>query len=296
MKKRSTAHPPRATVIVPAYNAEKTIKECVHSLLALDYPKNRVEFLLVDNGSTDKTHEILNSYPDKICVLNESKKGPAAARNAGLSRARGEVVAFTDADCRVDPKWLRFLVGPLRDERVGAVGGLILSKNPSRPVEKFGDIIHDHRRAIREFTPPYVISMNWASRLSTLRAAGGFDESFLRGEDVDLSYRLFRRGFRLAYEPRARVFHGNPGTLPGLFKKGYAHGFYSVKILKVHRDFLRKCGHRRYDWRTYAALCSRLKDYLRDTRRRESLYHFLLDSGKKIGKWVGSLRFFHIDI
>jgi len=296
MKKRTRNFQPSVTVIVPVFNAEKTVRKCILSLLALDYPENLLEFFFVDNASTDTTGLILRSFSDKIAVINETKKGPAAARNAGLRRARGEVVAFTDADCQVAPDWLRFLVQPLHDGRIGAVGGRILSQNPDRPIEKFWDIIHDHRQAIEEFNPPHVISMNWASRLSTLRSVAGFDEGCLRGEDVDLAYRLTQKGYRLVHEPRARIFHRNPGTLAGLFRKGFSHGFYSVKILKAHRDFVQECGHRRIQCQSYMALGSLFWDYCRDPRKKESLFHFLFDAGKKTGKWLGSLRFLHFDV
>src|SRR5439155_13510297 len=107
----------------------------------------------------------------------------------------------------------------------------------------FGDVIHDHRRAIEDLRPPYAITMNWASRRELLRDLGGFDTRFRRGQDVDLSYRAIQAGYELALAPGAVVYHRNQATLDGLFRQGFVHGFHGVRVRKAHRDFLRRYGH-----------------------------------------------------
>lgn len=231
---------PSVSVIVPIYNAQRTVEDCLESLLALDYPRDRLQLLCVDNASTDRTPQILARYATRIRVLHEDKRGPAAARNRGLRCATGEVIAFTDSDCVVDRLWLRFLVAPLHDASIGAVGGTILSKRPCNSIERFGEQIHDHERAIHEFMPPYVITMNWSSRLSVLRDVGLFNEELLRSQDVDLSYRLFQAGYTLAYEPRAVIYHQNERTPWGLMHEGYVHGYHAVRVLQLHAAFLQQ--------------------------------------------------------
>jgi GT2 family glycosyltransferase len=129
--------------------------------------------------------------------------------------ARGEVVAFTDADCVVEPGWLASLVAPLSDESIGIVGGKILAKRPCNPIEEFGERIHDHELAINVYEPPHVITMNWASRVSVLRE-NLFDEKFLRSQDVDLSYRILQQGYEFVFTPAAVVYHRNEKTFSGL--------------------------------------------------------------------------------
>ncbi|MDY0128997.1 MAG: glycosyltransferase, partial [Methanosarcina vacuolata] len=94
---------PFVSVVVGIRNEEKFIEECIESLLNLDYPRDSYEIIIVDGMSTDKTRDIVQKYPVKL-LLNE-KKNVAAARNLGVDNARGELVAFTDGDCKVDTQW-----------------------------------------------------------------------------------------------------------------------------------------------------------------------------------------------
>jgi GT2 family glycosyltransferase len=289
------AFEPPATVIVPAYNAEATIDECVRSLLELRYA-GKLELRVVDNHSSDGTAAALRRYEDRIVVLDERKRGAAAARNAGLAGAEGEVIAFTDADCAVDPDWLARLVVPLQDPGVGIAGGTILAAEGGNEVERFGEEIHDHRRAIEVLRPPYAITMSWASRREVLRELGGFDERFRRGQDVDLSYRAIQAGYRLAFVAEAVVFHRNEDTLPGLFREGFVHGFHGVRARKQHQRFLRQYGHGRRSRPRYADVGARLLDWARGRDIPRSRCDAVFNSGKKAGKLLGSFRFGYLDI
>ena len=271
------------SVVVAGRNARSTVGACVASLLALDPAP--LEVLVVDNGSTDGTLEVLASYDGRITVLREGRRGPGAARNAGIAAARGEVVAFTDADCVVEPDWLGEIVGPLADPDVGVAGGTILAADPRDPIQRYGEAIHDHRAAIEAFDPPYAITMNWASPSALLEELGGFDPRFLRCEDVDLSYRVVQSGRRLAFAPGAIVHHHNERTLAGLAREGFAHGFHGVHARKRHDPFLRGLGHRRVDRRGYAALV-----------RPASRMDLAFKGGKKAGKLLGSVRYGHLDL
>ena len=231
---------PQASVIVAVYNGAATLRACLDSLLRLDYPADRVELLCVDNASTDATPRLLADYGSRLRVLCETTRGPAAARNRGLSVARGEVVAFTDADCAVDPGWLRHLVTPLTDPSVGVVGGKILSRRPCNLIEAFGERIHDHARAMYEFSPPYAITMNWASRRTVLEQIGRFNPTLLRSSDVDCSYRLVAAGYRLVYAPAAIIYHRNERTPWGLVHEGYVHAVHAPAIEALHAELRRR--------------------------------------------------------
>jgi GT2 family glycosyltransferase len=287
---------PRASIIVPVYNAATTLEECITSLLELDYPKDLLELIFVDNASTDTTRDLLRRYDGALRILFERKRGPAAARNKGLHHARGEAIAFTDSDCVVDKAWLQTIVAPLEDRTIGIVGGKILAKPPSSEIERFGEQIHDHSKAIEEYKPPYVITMNWASRLSVLQEAGLFDEIFLRAEDVDLSYRIFQRGYKIVYQPEALIHHANEKTYFGLFQEGYMHGFASVQALKKHMALAARYGHRRVNLASYREIFSDLVGVLRGQAEEKKRCSLFFNSGKKAGKLVGSLRFAYLDL
>jgi glycosyltransferase involved in cell wall biosynthesis len=229
---------PFATVVVPAFNAASTIDECLRSLLELDYPPELREIVVVDNGSHDATLAVLERYSSRIVCLREARRGPSAARNAGIRRARGDVVAFTDADCTVDPDWLRELVQPLEDDAVGIAGGRIMARKEANEAELYGETIHDQHTSILVWRPPYVIGMNWASRRAVLEEASLFDEGMRRVEDVCLSYQIGSNGYSLVYCPKAIVYHRNEGSLLGLCREGWQHGFYAVPVLRRFGEYV----------------------------------------------------------
>ncbi|MEO8576944.1 MAG: glycosyltransferase [Gemmatimonadales bacterium] len=271
---------PRVSVIVPIYNGERTIGECVESIFALSFPRDDFELLLIDNASTDGTRKILDLYNDRAVILHEAKRGPAAARNCGLRRAMGETVAFTDADCVVDRDWLARIIAPLKDAGVGIAGGMIRAIKPCNAVEEFGERIHDHQLAIEHYSPPYAITMNWASRRSVLEKAGPFDEELLRCEDCDLAYRIVAAGYRIVHEPAAVVYHRNERSLGGLIAEGYAHGYHSISLLNKHEEFVR----------AFVSGRERGRPAAREPRPNESLYWKVFNFGKATGKAVASLR------
>ena len=113
--------PPLVSVVVAAYNAAGTLLSCLKSLEQLDYP--HFEVLIVDDGSQDDTRAIASKFPKFQCIELGSNSGLSAARNAGIRKAKGSIIAFTDADCEVDAQWLRFLVEAFESKGWAAVGG-----------------------------------------------------------------------------------------------------------------------------------------------------------------------------
>lgn len=267
---------PSVSVVVAAYNAEETIDECVRSLLALRYPADRLELIVVDNGSRDRTRELVERHGDRVTLLDEAHRGPAAARNAGIGRSRGAVVALTDADCTVDERWLAALVAPLGDASVGIAGGKILARRPASAIELFGESIHDHRRAIQVWRPPYVVTMNWAARRDLLDELGPFDESLLRGSDGDFSYRAVQAGYELAYCPEAIVYHRNERSLGGLFREGWQHGYHGVRVDRRHAALIAEAQARTGQPAEAAG-----------AERSHRGYDLVFRSGKRIGEALG---------
>ena len=111
---------PRVSVVVCAYNAERTMDACLASLAVLNYPD--YEVIVVNDGSRDRTLEIAESYP--YCrIISQPNKGLSVARNVGAEAATGEIVAYTDSDCVADPDWLTYLVAKMEASGLAACGG-----------------------------------------------------------------------------------------------------------------------------------------------------------------------------
>ncbi len=222
----------RVSVIVPVYNGAATIRECLESILAAVQQLGSLELIVVDNASTDGTAALLDAYGDRLRVVRETRRGPAAARNAGWRVARGRWLAFTDADCIVEAGWLEQLLSPLERGDADAAGGCILARREAGAVARFGEQIHDHRAAIEDFWPPYLITMNMAIARDLLEELGGFDERWLRGEDSELSFRLAAQGRRFAYVPKAVVRHWNRATIRSLSWEGFVHGYWGAPLYR----------------------------------------------------------------
>jgi GT2 family glycosyltransferase len=284
----AAAAAPDATVVVAAYNAAETIVPCVASLLALRGLGRPAEIIVVDNHSTDRTRELVGQFAGQVRLLSEPVRGAAAARNAGIRAARGQFVAFTDADCVVEPGWLAALIVPLAAANVGIAGGPILSRHGANRIERFGEQIHDHRRAIEVEEPPYAMTANWASRRDLLLAVGLFDQQLVRGQDVDLAWRIHRAGHRLVYVPEAIVRHRNERTIWGLMHEGYTHGSHGVRLGSKHAA----------DWpnarRRYGRSGRRLIDSLRQAIQAsdpvEGALGLLFNAGKSLGEIVALTR------
>lgn len=229
---------PSVSVVIPAYNSEAFLGPCLESVLGSDYPAELLQVICVDNGSRDRTVEIARALAPAVELVFESKRGPAAARNAGLRAARQSIVAFTDSDCVVDRAWLRRIVDPIQSKKATAVGGRILARPGAGAVERFGELVHDHAKALEYFQPPYLITMNAAMPREALLAIGGFDERWIRLEDVELTYRILGAGHALAYQHDAVIHHCNRDTLPRLAREGFLHGYYRGEFLRAHREFI----------------------------------------------------------
>jgi glycosyltransferase involved in cell wall biosynthesis len=218
---------PFVSVIVPVLNGEETVGDCVVSLLAVDYPVERREILIVDNGSTDRTAEIIRTYP--VRYLREDRRGAAAARNRGIEESAGSILAFTDADCLVTRCWLRELVEGFTDPTIGAVEGEFADFPPVTLAQRYTARQRRFSYRARRGSPlaPYFLTGNVAFRREVFQRIGLFDTRFPAAgcEDVDLSWRFYADdGFQACYSPKAVTFHRHRATVADLYRQQVRNG------------------------------------------------------------------------
>ncbi|AKB52845.1 Mycofactocin system glycosyltransferase [Methanosarcina barkeri str. Wiesmoor] len=199
--------------------------------------------------STDKTRDIVQKYPVKL-LLNE-KKNVAAARNLGVENARGELVAFTDGDCKVDPQWLKALVHEMQTspDDVVCFGGpnLIFDTDPV-----FGRVVGYAQESFlgsggsaqsKNSTKKHYVSSlpncNAMYKKAAIKEVGGFDERFVVGQDGDLNYRIGKKGNKFLYIPNAQVLHHRRGTLKSFSVRMFKYGMWMAELFKKHGEFVR---------------------------------------------------------
>jgi glycosyltransferase involved in cell wall biosynthesis len=224
---------PQVSVVVCAYNEERTIEECLSSLERCTYPD--LEVLVCDDGSTDRTLEIARGFPFRLLELQHG--GLSHARNAGLAASSGDVIAYLDADAACHPEWPFHLVLSLDGARVAATGGPNLpvvgagfveravAQSPGAPAEV---LVADDRAE-------HVPGCNMAYVRRTLEEIGGFDPVYTSaGDDVDVCWKLLERGDEIAFAPAAQVHHHRRGTVRGYLRQQRGYGRAERMLAGAH--------------------------------------------------------------
>jgi len=225
----------KISVIIPVYNAARTINKTIGAILSQIEANPAVEVIAVDDGSIDATPEILKTFK-QIKTIRQENAGPAAARNTGAKAAAGEILVFTDSDTIPDDKWLSQITRPFENPEIMATTGTYSIANPNSPL---ADIIqkeiagrHSGYDEFIKFGGTY----NLAIRRSLFQKIGGFNEGYRRasGEDNDLCYRILREGYLLKFVPQAIVAHYHPENPIKYMKEQFRHGFWRAKLYLDH--------------------------------------------------------------
>jgi O-antigen biosynthesis protein len=249
---------PKVSVVVCAYNAERTMDRCLASLEKLQYPNHEV--IVVNDGSTDDTRKICERY-DFIRLINQENKGLSAARNVGLEASTGEIIAYTDSDCMVDPDWLTYLVARFQSSSFAAVGG------PNLPPPD--DCLVASCVAVSPGAPAHVLlddevaehipGCNMAFRRETLEAISGFDPLFrTAGDDVDVCWRLQNKGYKIGFSPAAVVWHFRRNTVRDYIKQQRGYGKAEALLCFKHPYRFNVLGQSRWFGRIYGDISNYL--------------------------------------
>lgn len=230
---------PKVSVVVCSYNGARTLRQCLASLMQLDYPD--YEVLLIDDGSTDNTREIASEFP-QVIYHYQANKGLSVARNVGAELAEGEIVAYTDSDCEADEHWLRYLVTAMEDQRVQAIGGpnitpldsswvaRCVAASPGNPSHVMLDDQHAE----------HVPGCNMAFVRAALLRMGGFDPQFRQaGDDVDVCWRFLDAGLPIGYASGAMVWHHRRPSVKAYARQQKGYGRSEAM---VHFKHPQRCG------------------------------------------------------
>src|SRR5205809_11269 len=264
---------PKASVVVASYNGAHTLKPCLESLTRLAYPD--YEVILVDDGSTDSTPEIAKEFPSVRCIRQDNH-GLSVARNTGIAAATGEIVAFTDSDCRADEDWLYYLVGDLLSGEWAGIGGpnflppddssvaAAVMASPGGPAH----VMLTDREA--EHLP----GCNMAFYKWALEEIGGFDPVFKKaGDDVDVCWRLQERGYKIGFSPAGFVWHYRRSSVRAYLKQQSGYGEAEALLGYKHPEYFNTFGGGVWRGRIYTASKYAL------TIDRPIIYHGLFGSG-----------------
>ena len=227
------------SVIIPAYNAERTIGECLSSLLNQDF-KGKYEVIVVNDGSRDSTPEIVGKEFPKVALLSQVNGGPAKARNSGARKAKGKIIIFTDSDCVAKGNFVGEMAKPFARKGIAGVQGRYLSKQRGI-VARFGQLEIEQRYEgmakrgyidfIGSYAAAYLKDVFWEF--------GGFDERFkaASGEDTDLSFRISRK-HKFVFNQDAIVWHTHPESLKKYLRVKFFRGFWRILVYKKHKTKL----------------------------------------------------------
>jgi cellulose synthase/poly-beta-1,6-N-acetylglucosamine synthase-like glycosyltransferase len=285
------ANQPFVSVIVPVRDGESTLAACLDSILATDYPSDRREILVVDNGSSDGTAALIRSRP--VRYLHEPRRGVSNARNYGIAESRGEILAFVDADCVVETQWLTELARPFEDPEVGAVAGDLQHVAPTTPAERqAARLLGNWQRFAFTSNPAYPITANAAYRRDVLDRIGGFDPHMTRAQDVELGLRFQERsGLLLAYAERATARHRNRTTQLGFLRQqlgwAYGAGLVGAKFEAMGGDPV-KPPRAREICRTARGLGIVLLAGIRRRGKREWIEDAWFDLLRQLAWWIGA--------
>ncbi len=215
---------PPASIVISAYNEEKDIENSIKSLLAVDYPKELLEIIIVNDGSTDHTKEVIQPYVENkqvVFIDNFKNKGKAACLNQGIAAAHGTYIACMDADSMIDPDILKKTLPYFKNPAVGAVTVSVEVHNPQNYLEKVIELeyiiglslllkIFSLFNTIHVTPGPFSIY-----RTSVLKEIGGFDSTNIT-EDLEIAYRLHKAGHKIAFCMNTKVRTVIPNTLKTL--------------------------------------------------------------------------------
>jgi cellulose synthase/poly-beta-1,6-N-acetylglucosamine synthase-like glycosyltransferase len=235
---------PFVSIVIPAKNEESIIKRCIASLEHIDYPRDKLEVVIINDGSTDNTKNIVLNYNWKLNFnyIETDGVGVSKARDIGFKNATGDFIAFSDADCTLDSRWIKELLKPFKSN-VAAVGGPNLTPEDdtkfskcvgtvlsflSKPGARYGFVEGDVMEIDHNPT------CNVMYQKTVLEEVHGFNHKLITADDEELDYRIRKKGYKIMYTPEAKVDHYRRHNWKKFFKMAYNYGLGRMQAIKLH--------------------------------------------------------------
>jgi succinoglycan biosynthesis protein ExoA len=239
----SGASSPLVSIVVAVRNEERHIGACLDALLAQDYPRDRLEILVMDGGSTDRTREMAASFAnadERVIVLDNPERIAATAFNHGIRAARGSYVGVMSGHAIPAPNYVTRAASALHETGAWAVGGKIVRQGRT-PLQRgialatsspfgVGNAAHNYASVAQEAET--VFPGMWPREV--FDRVGWFDPSLVRNQDDELSYRIRRAGGLIWYDPTIRVTYEPRATLGSFFSQYRQYGFWRVRVVEMH--------------------------------------------------------------
>jgi GT2 family glycosyltransferase len=231
------------SIIIPTKNNGDILEKCLQSIESLDYPKKDCEVIIVDGHSIDDTVKVATRYGYKVVYENVGTIG--GARNIGVENSTGKYIVFTDADCVVQPDWLKEMMIHLKKAKVASVGGPNITPDDDTEFARFvGDVLSFLSRVgprygfysgeVKEIY--HNPTCNSAYRKEVFQEVGGFNPKLITCDDEELDYRIRKKGYKILFTPKAKVLHYRRPTWKRFWKMAYSYGVGRMQAIKLHQD------------------------------------------------------------
>lgn len=284
---------PTVSVVVPVFNGGTNIRATIEHILRQSLTP--LEIIVVDDGSTDHTAEVLRSFGSRITVYSKPNGGPASARNVGIRASIGTLVAFTDSDCLPSENWLEEIVKGFRSPKIAGVGGTVCGASTGL-VSEYIDL---HR-----WMNPHcgeggvvlnLITANACFRSDVLLRADLFDERFCGagGEDTEISVRLRGLGYEFAFVESAVVRHRHKRTIRGYFKNiaNHGEGQFVLERLWPEQKWARDHGKKMVSSAAgFGSMCRFYRSYRKQHDPKKAFVFSLLDHCQYLARIWGYRR------
>lgn len=229
---------PFISIVIPTYNRPRSLVACLQSIARLDYPQDRLEVIVVDDGSPQPVAAVIDDSrcsAGVVCYRQENA-GPAAARNLGADKAKGDFLAFIDDDCAPEAGWLKVMAAQLVDTPQSLVGGRTVNGLPNNlyamTSQIIVDMVYQHNNA-QPHQAKFFATNNIIVPADTFRRLEGFNPSFRTSEDREFCDRWLYHGQRMVYVPDAVIYHSHNLKLRSFCRQHFEYGRGAYRYHKI---------------------------------------------------------------